>query len=275
MDIRSIPVEVNSFLNRLGKFIFHLNIYLAKHFFNGITVISPSMKRYIAEKYSIDKEKIGIWSSGVNTEHFDPARFDEHRIKEQKQKLSLYDKFVIMYHGVLTSSRGLQETIAAISLLKDSHKDIIFLVLGDGVAKPILQRLIRDYQVNGNVRLMGVIPYNEIPYYLSICDVGILPFPDLIWWRVSSPLKLMEYLAMEKPVIATDIEAHRDIIDSSRCAFSIPDNSPAEIESSILSAYDQRHSLCVYGKLGRKIVVQEYTWDNQTLNLINFLCSLN
>lgn len=276
-DIRSIPVEVKSITSKLSECIFVLNIFLAKYFFDGVTVISPFMRKHVAEKYHIKEITIGIWSSGVNIEHFDPIKLDQHKISVLKRELNLQDKFVVMYHGVLTPNRGLQETITAINLLHNSYKDIVFLILGDGVAKPILQRLISDYQVNSVVRLIGVVPHNEIPYYLSVCDVGILPFPNLIWWRVSSPIKLMEYLAMGKPIIVTDIEAHRDVISSQKCGFTIPNNEPTEIRKAIMKAYKAyklRGKLLSYGRIGRDIARKRYTWQSQAAALENYLCTL-
>lgn len=274
MDIRSIPVEVKGLSGKLGEVIFKVGVYLAKYFFNGITVISPFMKKYISTKCRISEKKIGVWSSGVNIEHFNPDRLDQNKIKILRKKTGLDNKFVVMYHGVLTPNRGLQEATDAMSLLRNSYPDIIFVIIGDGITRPLLQKMIDKYKLK-NVVLLPAVSYKEIPYYIALCNVGILPFPKLIWWRVSSPLKLMEYLAMQKPVIVTDIEAHRDVLGKNSCGFFISGNNPMRISSMITYLYTQRNKLSLMGEKARDVVSNHYTWDSQVSNLLGFLCSLN
>ena len=107
-----------------------------------------------------------------------------------------------------------------------------------------------------------------------MADVGILPFPELMWWRVSCPLKLMEYLAMEKPVIVTDIEAHRHVLDGIHCGLFISSNRPADIAQGILKMYQNREQLGTIGKEGRIRVQDKYTWEAQTIKLEKYLYSI-
>lgn len=274
MDIRSIKVEVNTLMDRISAYFFNLGIRWAGNSFDGITVISPFMKKAITKTYRIDEKRIGVWSSGVSLEHFNPHRLLDDKIYEIKSKLNLHKKFVVMYHGVLTPNRGLQSVIKTMDSLKNSHKDVMFVIIGTGIAKSTLQELIRSYQIADKVKLIDAVSYDEIPYYIALCDIGILPFPNLMWWRVSSPIKLMEYLAMEKPVIATDIEAHRDVINSQMCGFIIQSNDPSEIKKAIMKAYKLRETLLSYGKTGRDIVLKRYTWQSQAVTLENYLCTL-
>lgn len=271
MDIRSIPVEVNSLSDKLKEYLFNLSIVLAKNLFDGITVISPFMRRYVTEKYHLDEKMIGVWSSGASLEHFNPSQLSKKKLVNLKEKLNLDKKFVVMYHGVLTPNRGLQETIKAINLLKDSFKDIVFLIVGNGSAKLKLQKLIANYQIDENIKLIDSVPYDEIPYYIELCDIGILPFPHLIWWRVSSPIKLMEYMAMRKPVILSKIEAHTSIPNIEKAVFFIDSNSPEQITTQIEKAYINRGRLKSIGKEGYKIVSENYAWDIQANKLLGFL----
>lgn len=274
LDIRSIPVEINSPLEKLREKIFDFNVHCAKWFFNGISVISPYMRKYIEQKYKIKEEEIGIWSSGVSVKHFNPHRLSTKKLEKLTKALNLDDKFIVMHHGALTPNRGLQDVITAISMLKDNYKDIIFLMVGDGTAKSNLHKLVNFYQVKEYVKVLDAVPYDEVPYYIASCQLGILPFPDITWWRVSNPIKLMEYLAMEKPVIVTDIEAHRDVVVTESCAFYIANNSPLDIKKAIEKAYENKENLPFYGKAGRKIVEDRYTWEAQAHALENYLCKL-
>jgi glycosyltransferase involved in cell wall biosynthesis len=134
--------------------------------------------------------------------------------------------------------------------------------------------LIEEAQLEDNVKLLGAVAYEDIPYYIALCDLGIIPFPPLIWWRVSNPLKLLEYLAMAKPVVLTDIEAHRQVIGTAKCGIFMPDNDPLSIKYAIMSAYKCREDLSRYGRFGRTIVRDKYSWSSQVQALMNYLARL-
>ncbi len=269
LDIRSIPVEVHEPIDRIKEQIYEVVLSLANFFSDGVTVISPLMKKQICHEYNIDENNVGIWSSGVSL-----ATFNFEGIDHVNEPPFCNKEFIVMYHGTLTQSRGLQETVKAIGLLNSRYPSIVFFILGDGKAKSKLELSIKELNLGNNVFLHKPVPYEDVPKYIASCDIGILPFPNLNWWRVSSPLKLMEYLAMGKSVIVTDIEAHRKVLNNSPCGIFIKSNSPEEIAQGIIRAYTLRNKLKEIGNVGREIVARDYTWKKQADNLINFLESL-
>ena len=269
LDIRSMPVEIHDPIDRMKEQIYKAVVSLADFFLDGVTVISPLMEKQMCDEYNIDKNSVGIWSSGVSLETFnfeavDPMNEPHFRNKE----------LIVMYHGALSQSRGLQETVKAIKLLKSKYPDIVFFMLGDGKAKSKLELLIKELNLENEVFLHRSVPYEDVPKYIASCDIGILPFPNLNWWRVSSPLKLMEYLAMGKSVIVTDIEAHKEVLNNLPCGIFIKSHQPEEIARGIEKAYHLRNKLRKMGKMGRERVIHKYTWEKQVENLINFLETL-
>lgn len=269
LDIRSIPVEIHDPMDRIKEQIHKAVLLLANFFSDGVTVISPLMKKQICDEYNIDENNVGIWSSGVSLETFNFEGIDPINEPHFCNK-----ELIVMYHGVLSQSRGLQETVKAIKLLEGKYPDIVFLMLGDGKAKDELESSIKELNLENNVFLHKSVPYDDVPKYIASCDIGILPFPNLNWWRVSSPLKLMEYLAMGKSVIVTDIEAHREVLNNSPCGIFIKSHKPEEIARGIEKAYHLRNKLRKMGKMGRERVIHKYTWEKQAENLINFLETL-
>lgn len=263
LDIRTIPVEVHDMTDRLKEFYFKMVVLHARHLVQGITVISPFMRQFIGFKYKIPLESMGVWGSGFSEDNFNPRTI--------KEKINHDEKFVIMYHGILTRNRGLQNVIKAMKQVCKEFPKAIFYILGKGDAVNELKKLIESLSLVQNVIVHDAVPYKKVPLHISRCDVGILPFPYLLWWRVSSPLKLLEYLAMAKPVIVTDIEAHRDVLNSLPCGFFIENNSPANIADAIVKAYKNRKMLPIWGSIGRDRVLKSFTWENQAKRLVHYL----
>jgi len=266
LDIRTVPVEVDSRFERLKEKLYECTVLASRFFADGITVISPLMKRQICNNYQVADERIGVWASGVS-----PHFLEYGEGCSMRKELFIGKDLVMMYHGVLSPSRGLQETLKAIGVLKKEGLDIGFLILGDGKAKHELESLLRDLKLEENVVLHPPVSYERVPAYISGCDLGILPFPSLNWWRVSSPLKLMEYLAMAKPVLVTEIEAHRDVIGDCSCGIFMKSSCQDEIVNGIKNVLRVKDRLPEMGQEGKRIVSTRYTWQKQAERLINFL----
>lgn len=275
MDIRTLPAEFKGWSNKAKDLLFSVSLKLAARRFEGITVITPFMRELVAGMAHLDQDRLGIWSSGVSLQHFDPETVAACGNNGLRRKLGLEGAFVLIYHGVLSPNRGLEEAIRAMKLVKESSQDVVLLIVGDGPQIERLKEMVKCFRLEKFVKIPGQVSYNEIPEYLSIADCGILPFPKLLWWRVSSPIKLMEYMAMEKPVIVTDIEAHREVADPETAAVFIPSNKPEEIARAILDSRRSLKHLKEAGKRARTYVENNYTWDHQSKRLedyVNGLC---
>jgi glycosyltransferase involved in cell wall biosynthesis len=273
MDIRTVPVQTG-LRGFLHDFLFTTSILVAKKFFDGITIITSSMKEEICRKYNLNPDLIGVWSSGVSPTLFNPETWIPYGL-EIRARLGLVSRFVVFYHGVLSPNRGLVETIEAIKLLRNEHPEVVLFLLGSGPLTPVLKELVEKDKLNSNVIIHDKVDYEDVPKYISMSDVGIIPLPDLHYWRSQSPLKLLEYLAMEKVVINSDIPAHRDIIGEETCGIYIPLINSAEIAKSIIYALQNKNKLKNWGKIGRSIILTGYTWQIIASDLESYMQSLD
>jgi glycosyltransferase involved in cell wall biosynthesis len=271
LDVRSTPVETVGLRGYLLRtFFFNISIYVAKRFFDGLTIITSLMKEEICKTFTIDPNFVKVWTDGVSTTLFRSEKYVYIK-NELRKKFGLLNKFVIFYHGTITPSRGLQETIAAVSIVKHAYPDVVLFLLGSGSAIYDLERLIWKNELQDNVIIHGVVDYEEVPKYIAMCDVGIVPLPDLPYWRHQCPLKLLEYLAMKKVVIVTDIPANRSVIGKEKCGIYVSPVTPTEIAKSIIYAYNNRKNLKEWGESGWRIVNEKYTWEKGARDLENYL----
>lgn len=268
LDVRTFPLGLSS---RLVKTIYELSVHLSKYFCDGVTVITPFMRTSVSKQYHINPDRIGIWTSGVAVNHFHPGKIPTGEKHVLKTRLNIRNQFIILYHGVLSPDRGLQNCIQAMVDVTTKQQNILLILIGEGPAKNILCKMVVDLNLSKYVRIEGPISYEKMPLYVDLADVGILPFPKDLWWRVSSPIKLMEYLALSKPVIVTDIEAHRDVLSDRPFAFYIQSNRPVDIASGILQAYRRRKRFPSIGKQGRALVEKNHTWKAQVSRLETYL----
>lgn len=84
------------------------------------------------------------------------------------------------------------------------------------------------------------VPFEDVPQFIAAADFGVVPLPDQPQWRYQTPTKLLEYLSMGKPVIVTDIPAHRWILGNSSLAFFCKQGRPSEIAEAIFQCLGDR-----------------------------------
>jgi glycosyltransferase involved in cell wall biosynthesis len=271
LDIRSTPVEPDNFQGSLRTLRFNTSVAIAKKVFDGMTTLTDLMKQEICNKFYIDPRFIGVWTSGVSTALFKPENYDGVEIRK---KLGLINKFIVFYHGSLSLYRGIEESIESIRILKKECDDIVLFLLGKSPRARdllVIKELIQKSEVQDNVIIHSAVCYEDVPKYISMCDVGIVPLPDLPYWRYQCPLKLLEYLAMKKVVIVTDIPANREVIGESKCGIYVSSLDPEKIANAITYAYDNRDKLKEWGSDGRVIVEEKYSRNEVAKDLESFL----
>jgi glycosyltransferase involved in cell wall biosynthesis len=278
LDLRSTPVEVSGIASRFLAFFFGVSVLLARRVFDGMTVITTLMKNEVCDKFRIDRSYPAVWTSGVSKTLFDPSKY-RARGSELRKSLGIDTyKFVVFYHGSFSQKRGLLNCIKCIKLLKnsaDSISGVVLFLLGSGNALSAIKEEVARCGVEDSVVIHDPVDYTEVPAYIAMCDVAISALPNLPDWRYQSPLNVLEYLSMEKAVIATDIPAHRQIMGDSKCAIYAGSAHPRELAKAIGYAYENRRRLMSFGVCGRQIVDERYTWDKVSENFDKYLIALS
>ncbi len=260
MDCRSPPILTFGIRGHAREIAFRFSFLIAKRLFDGITTITPMMKRDVCTDFDLPPSNVKVWPSGVSLTLFDPQECHNEG-KLLRTKFGLEQRFVVFYHGSLTTivSRGILDCLEAVEVLKEKHGDLVLFLLGSGDTS-YLNRKIRELGIQNAVIIHGPVDYEKVPDYISMCDVAIVPLPNLNVWRHQCPLKLLEYLAMNKATIVTDIPANRYILGNSKLGILISDANSKEIAQAIVYAYDNRDKLPMWGEGGRDLVESNYSF---------------
>lgn len=262
LDVRTLPAVERTF--RRDMKLFHLSLKTARKTCDGITFITPAMMEYCRKKANLDGKRMAIWSSGVNENIFDPDKYT----KKKKANFELF------YHGAITIDRGVKSLIEALAILIQKYYDITLTLVGQIRDEEQIKKLIENRGLEKACRIMNPVVQARIPQMIKDCDLPVIPFGRFRAWEVSSPLKLIEYLAMGKSVVITDIEAHRAIAGKRPFAFYSKSDKPEHLAGAIEKAYLAKDKLDILGKNARVLAMQEFTWKKQASRLVHFLASL-
>ena len=263
-DIRTIPVDVpKGYKKYLVEGRFKLGIKFIDMFSDGLTVITPATREYIMPNLSRLKRKVGIWTSGVDLVVFKKDG-DDYR-----KELNLIGKKVIIYHGVLSENRGIKNVLFTLKKLNEHRNEFAFIILGDGNGKKELIDIAKKNKITESLIFLDPVKYSEVPKFLRTADCGILPFPDIDWWRVSSPLKLMEYIALNLKIVATDIEAHNYVKSIFTEIEISKGNNPQALADAIRKVFNDEKS-----KFDLDLIEKHISWNAQAKSLIKYINSL-
>jgi len=270
LDIRSTPVGIFGFRGYLKMLAFYISVHMAKLMFDGITIITSAMKKEVCKNYKLNPESVGVWSDAASIELFTYEKNIRYGL-ELRKKFGLSDKFIVFYHGALGEKRGIFETVEAMTMIKKEHSSMVLFFLGNMPTIHKLENFIQKRGIQDKVIIHGAVEYYDVPKYIAMSDVGIVPLPDIPDWRNQCPLKLLEYLAMKKTVIVTDIPANREIVGDKKCGIYVSSCDPIKIAKAIDFAYNNKEKLKDWGELGRTIVIQKYSWDKAAEDLEKYL----
>jgi glycosyltransferase involved in cell wall biosynthesis len=266
LDIRSIPVEADL------QFDYPLSCRIANKYYDGTTFITTATKDFIEQIIKKKFNRYAIFPSAVNPNLFSPTQINNvpDNIKQEIQ-----GKIVIFYHGSISPNRGINLILDAVNQVKSVFPNILFISVSEGNSYITDYCASKKYKFNDNLLLLNVVKHEQMAAYINLADICIIPLPRILWWEISSPLKLMEYLAMEKPIILSDIKAHLSVVpqNSNFALFFNPDD-PYDLEKKIIEAINNIDHLKNNSSMGREIVLKKYTWDIQAKILENFIRNL-
>lgn len=185
----------NNIYSEIAKYYEKFNIKNS----NLILTINKQLKKYIIEMGG-DPNKITVLHAGIDLNFFDKTKLDTNRIRE-KYGIKNSD-LVLFFMGWLYQFTGILEV--AKYLLINKISGIKLFVVGEGDIYPDLVKLSKS-DVNNKIILTGKVPYNEIPNLVNVADICILPAYNIKVMQNIVPIKIYEYMACGKPIIATKL----------------------------------------------------------------------
>lgn len=211
MLILSRPIEKGF----LPAVLFRLSLAFGKLLADVLTATSPFERFEFSRLGKIPEDKITVVPCilGGQFERFSsPMDVDQLRLKLGLGML--LGKKVILYHGALDDQRGVLKLLDFFTKSFQEDQKITLLIVGKGSAEDSVRGFITKNRLK-NVILWGPVSYSKIPEVILASDVGLVVFPDLPCWRYQSPIKLIEFLALNKPVLASDLPGIRWIAANS------------------------------------------------------------
>jgi glycosyltransferase involved in cell wall biosynthesis len=215
--------------------------------------LSERLREYVVA-LGAGAEKTRVLGAGINTSLFHP----DDKGRDIRRQYGIEEKdAVLFFMGWLYHFSGIKEVTAQVA----AGTDFKLLIVGDGDAGADLQKIQELHNASDRIILAGRKPYEQIPAFIAAADICLLPaYPTEEIMQDIVPIKVYEYMAMSKPVVATKLPGIiKEFGNDSGIVYV---NGPDEVAAEAIRLVRSGH----LKELGRKAreFVERRSWDNIT-----------
>ena len=143
-----------------------------------------------------------------------------------RRKHNLANKEAILYLGQLHGGQYVKMFIEAANIVLHHYANTVFLIVGQGYMLDSLKKLAVGLDIKEHVIFTGSVDHDEIPNYIAASDICVACFEDNDITVCKSPLKVVEYLASGKPIVASLVGEVRNMVGGAGLLVA-PSNYPA------------------------------------------------
>lgn len=219
-----------------------------------IVVLTSGLAAMVERRYGARPERVRIVASGTDVSVIRPREQQACR-----RTLGLpVDTPVIVFAGVLYEHQGVRTLLAAAPDIIRRTPGAALLVVGDGPARAALETDARARGLDGVARFVGRVPYHRLALYLGAADCCVAPFAA--GRGEASPLKLFDYMAAARPVVASAIPSIADLITKSQAIVPVPPDDPARLADAVVELLRDPARSGLLGEAGRRWVQAHHDW---------------
>jgi len=220
--------------------------------------ITKSLQAMLEKRYRVPLAKTVVLSSGSNISLFRPM---DSTLCRQRIKVVM-DLFYVGFIGTLYKYQGIATLIDAAREVLNSFPKTKFLIVGDGPMKESLIQKAADEKLSEYFIFTGQVPYEEAPYYINAMDVCVAPLRGDR--GEASPVKIFDYWACGKPVVASNIQTVSDIVTETKGGILVTPENPAKLSAAIVRLLANEKERYEFGRNGRTLMVEKYSWEKIT-----------
>jgi glycosyltransferase involved in cell wall biosynthesis len=200
--------------------------------------VSEGLRLILSDSFGIPPENIGIAGNAIDLSRFE---ISPEQIQQTLQKYRAFGIFpdgkYVIFVGIMRQWAGVQYLVEAFVQVISRHPDYKLILIGGGGDKAHFQQLARQFGISGNVIFTDSLPYSDIPSLISVAQVACAPFPSTKVTdqkQLISPLKVLEYMAAGKAVVASRVGGMENYIRDHETGILFPPGNVAELADKII-----------------------------------------
>ena len=236
--------------------------------YDKILSVSDYITKRVVDINPRSSEKVVTLLNRIDTCKFNREKYDENFIRVQ-YKISGEEK-IILYHGRIIKEKGVLELIKAFNIANKQQSNLRLVIIGDSNNKDYHRKIVEEVNKGKQnaIIMTGYINHDLLPQYINSSDIIVLPS----LWNEPFGLTIVESMAMEKPIISTNVGAIPEII-SEHCGILIDNNQYLvnNLAEAIIKLSLSPELIQTLSYNSKKKALSSYNSDDYLSNLVELL----
>ena len=224
----------------------------------ALVAVSNEVAQYL-EGFPAARGKVQVVPNGVSPERFPP---------DLRPSLpAAPGTFTVGFTGSMKPWHGLGVLLEAFARLHASHPESRLLLVGDGAGREPLAAEASSLGLGASVQFTGAVAPADVPGLLASMDVGVAPYPRMAKFYFS-PLKVYEYMAAARPVVASRAGQLENLIEPEVTGLLVPPGDAAALAAGLERIRSEPGLGLRLGKAARAEVLQHHTWEGAVRRIL-------
>ncbi|MEQ1655480.1 MAG: glycosyltransferase family 4 protein [Nitrospira sp.] len=228
----------------------------------AVVSVCREIPQWMQCEWGIDAARCRVIRNGVN-----PSTCVSVDKAAARRRLGLSpDRPYIGFVGGFFPWHGLDTLVEAMVLVRREHPSATLLLIGDGQTKPALETLVRQRGLEGAVSFVGRVEFDDVSWWIGASDLCVVLHRPVRFYPGDS-MKLWEYLACARPVIATAGEGYGDLVEALGAGVSVKADDVRGLAKALCGLIQNPAAASKMGQSGRHAVLGAHTWDARAVEL--------
>jgi glycosyltransferase involved in cell wall biosynthesis len=265
-------LEVNTLYARAWKHYYGLLFGRMARAMERWTARGAEAAITVTEVQRAQLQEMGVAPARIRVSHnaIDPAEFDpsRHRSSQLRRELGL-EPIVAGFVGTMHRWQGVKGFADVIQAVRAERSDVSFLFVGDGEGRASLESELDRRSLRSAAAFVGRQSHAAVPQYIAAMDVGLLLDSN----SYGSPMKVFEYWAMSKAVIAPAVPPVLEVLRDGETGLLISPGDAAAMARQLLTLAADAPLRSRLGQAGRRYVLEHHTWEQNALAILDAVAS--
>jgi glycosyltransferase involved in cell wall biosynthesis len=255
--VSTVPMPVEGFdVNPIKKLIYIALNRFSERFVDRFIVVSDALEKTMIEKHKIEPQRVVKIYNGIEKDEFsmEEKELESKRLKIRREFRLEDDVPIVGVIGRLVWQKGFEYFIDAIPDVLKRVKKAKLLVVGEGVLKGELEIKSKQLKLEDKIIFTGF--RSDIKDILASIDIFVMPS-----LREGLPMILLEAMAMAKPIVATNIEGIKEVLENGETGILVPPKDARALTAAIIDLLIHNDKAYQIGMAARRVVRARFGVD--------------
>jgi glycosyltransferase involved in cell wall biosynthesis len=195
-------------------------------------------------------------------------KLDRLKVNGGNERYKKGKNYLVGYVGVIGEQEGLDLLLESAKYIVSRRQDVHFAIVGGGTELPKIKQLSSQMGLDGYIDFYGRVDDASLVDILNTAHICVNPDRPTEMNNLSTMNKIMEYMALKKPIVQYDLKEGR--ISAQKASLYAENTNPESFAENIICLLDRPELRVEMGEYGYQRVINELSWEYESTKLVSF-----